>query len=134
MKRTLQRNKRPLQYANVAGKKAKTKTDKYGNEVKTGNEDIYYSEPIPFRVNIAMSGGEAEAVEYGLNLSDYGAKLVLAKGTIPIKEGSLIWWQTEPETDDEGHALYQSADFIVKKYSPSLNVDKYILQRLVHGN
>ena len=134
MKRTLQRNKIPLQYANVEGTRKKTKIDKYGNEVKTGEDEIYYTEPIPFKVNMSMSGGESEAVEYGLNLSDYGAKLVLARGTVPIKEGSLIWWQTEPTTDSEGHGLFQSADFIVKKYSPSLDVDKFILQRLTHGN
>ena len=132
--RTLQRNKSSLKYANEEGKRAKTKTDKYGNVIKTGDEEIYYSAPTPFKVNISMSGGEAEAVEYGLNLADYGAKLVLAKGTVPIKEGSLIWYETEPTTDIEGHGLKDSADYIVKKYSPSLNVDKYILQRLTHGN
>lgn len=90
-----------------------------------------YDKPVEFYGNIAMSGGEAEAVEYGLNLADYSAILVLAKGSIPIDETSLIWHTSEPKTDDNGNAIETSADYRVVKVSPSLNVDKFVLQKLV---
>ena len=130
--RTLQRNKGNLKYAKPLGTRPKTKTDAKGNVVKTGGSETYYSEPIDFKANIAMSGGEADMVEFGLNLTDYSAKIVADKGKIPLKEGFIIWNESEPQTDSEGHGIIDSADYIVVKSSPSPNVDKFVLQRLVN--
>ena len=46
---------------------------------------------VSFFGNIAMSGGEAEAVEFGLNVGDYEAVLLVDKNSLPIDETSLIW-------------------------------------------
>lgn len=129
--RMLQRDKRNLKYAKLLGTRTKTKTDSKGNVVKTGEKEPYYSEPIDFKANIVMSGGNADMVEYGLNLADYSAKIVTSKDYIPLKEGDLIWDKTEPIVDD-GNAVKTSADYVVVKKSPTPNVDKFILQRLVH--
>lgn len=114
--------------------------NKYPINVRpTGKTEVVYSEPIDFMASISMSGGEAEAVEYGLSTESYAAVMITTKSAIPIKEGSLIWLESEPELkhieveiDDISlngdYAVKTSADFIVMKKSPSLNLDKYILQ------
>ena len=131
MNRMLRRNKKSLKYAELLGVRTKTKTDKQGNVVKTGEKESYYSEPIDFKANIVMSGGNADMVEFGLNLADYSAKIVVPKDSLPIKEGWLIWDESEPVIVD-GNSLETSADYVVVKKSPTPNVDKFILQRLVH--
>ena len=107
--------------------------DEEGNEyqIDTGEFEIAYNEAVQFFGNIAMSGGEAEAREFGLNLADYEAILVVAKNTLPITETSLIWLNSEPKTDANGNTDKHSADFRIVKISPSLNYDKYVLKRIV---
>lgn len=133
--RTLNRNKRKLYYATYLGKQPTYYTDSEGNQYETGEPVITYSEPKEFLGNIAMSGsGYSEAVEYGLDLSDYNATLVMAKDSIPIDEKSLIWHNSEPRIDEYGHAIKESADYSVIKVNKSLNFDKYVLKRLVKSN
>lgn len=113
-----------------------------------GKTEIVYGEPIDFRAIISMSGGEAEAVEYGLSTADYAAVMLLPLNSVPLKEGALIWHKSEPtfkhidldveiddvEIDDVAitlngnYPIKTSADFVVMKLSPSLNVMKVILQ------
>lgn len=133
--RTLNKNKQTLYYAN----QDKTVpiyeeyTDEDGNTypLDTGETKLVYGEPIPFKGNIAMSGGEAEAQEFGLNLADYEAVLLMGKNTLPITETSLIWHNTEPTEDSEGNTDEYSADYRIVKISPSLNFDKYVLKKVV---
>lgn len=94
-------------------------------------KEIKYSEPVSFFGNITMSGGEAESVEFGLNLADYEAVLVVDKGTLPVSETSLIWHNSLPSYDDSGNIDEFSADYKIVKINPSLNVDKYILKKIV---
>ena len=107
--------------------------DDEGNayEYDTGETELVYGEPIEFYGNIAMSGGEAEAVEFGLNLADYEAVLLVGKNTLPITETSLIWHTTEPTNDTDGNVDEYSADYRIVKISPSLNFDKYVLKKVV---
>jgi hypothetical protein len=105
--------------------------DSDGNEYPRLEMQDVYSVATPFFGNISMSGGEAEAVEFGLNLADYEAVLVMGKNSIPISEGSLIWLDTEPIVKANGYVDQYSADYKVIKVSPSLNVDKYVLKKVV---
>lgn len=107
--------------------------DSEGNKIplETGETKIGYGKPVKFWGNISMSGGESEAVEYGLDLSQYSAVLVTAKGVLPINESSRIWHTTAPVVDENGYADEFSADYVVVKLSPSLNVDKYVLKAVV---
>ena len=108
-------------------------TDNEGNKIPldTGETKITYENPVEFFGNIALSGGESEAVEFGLNLADYEAILVVAKNTLPIDETSRIWHNTEPTYNDDGTINESSADYKVVKVSPSLNVDKFVLKKIV---
>lgn len=110
-----------------------TYIDDDGNEYQldTGETKLVYSDPVPFMGNISMSGGEAEAVEFGLNLADYEAILVLGKNVLPLTETSLIWLNTEPTINADGYVDEFSADYRIVKISPSINVDKYVLKKVV---
>lgn len=133
--RTLNKNKQTLYYANqdkiVPIYEEYTDDDGNTYPLDTGETKLVYGEPIKFKGNIAMSGGEAEAQEYGLSLSDYEAILVVSKNTLPIDETSRIWHTSEPTKDDKGYTDEYSADYRIVKISPSLNFDKYVLKKVV---
>ena len=133
--RMLNRNKQKMHYA-LYGKEVPIYdyyTDSEGNKIPldTGETKITYENPVEFFGNIALSGGESEAVEFGLNLADYEAVLVMAKNTLPIDETSRIWHNTEPAYNEDGTVSEFSADYTVVKVSPSLNVDKFVLKKVV---
>lgn len=133
--RTLNKNKQSLYYANQDRIVPiyETYIDEDGNEyqLETGETKLVYGEPIKFLGNISMSGGEAEAVEYGLNLADYSAILIVGKNALPLTETSLIWKNTEPRKDVDGNVDELSADYKVTKVNKSINVDKYVLKKVV---
>lgn len=133
--RTLNKNKQTMYYANQDKRVPiyVDYTDEDGNTypLDTGETKLVYGDVVKFKGNIAMSGGEAEAREYGLSLSDYEAILIVPKNTLPITETSLIWHDTEPKDNDEGYTDEYTADYRIVKISPSLNYDKYILKKVV---
>lgn len=129
--RTLNKNKQKMYYANLIDVLQEEYVDEDGNRYPTGEPKNIYSKPIEFKGNIAMSGGEAEAQEFGLNLADYEAVLVVDKNTLPITETSLIWHNSEPTKDNEGYTDEYSADYRIVKPSPSLNIDKFVLKKVV---
>lgn len=124
--RCLLKNKQKMYYA-LYTESTETTTGKTiiidGEEVAVeyGSTSQEYTEPVEFKGNIAFTGGDVYETEYGIDKSKYSAVLVMNKGEIPIDEHSLIWYDT-PSTG--------KADFKVVKLVPSLNVDKYLLQRI----
>ena len=117
--------------------------DENGNKIAfpTGKYEVAYSEPVPFLGAIADSGGEAEATMYGLSVSDYSAVMTVIKNSIPVKEGMLIWVNSEPqlkhielEIDDTvlsgDYAVRESADFYVVKNPIALNIQRIPLQAI----
>lgn len=153
--RTLRKNQQALFYSNLIGTAPIYETDEDGNikyyedsegnryPLDTGETELIYGTPVVFYANLSMSGGEAEAVEYGLSTADYQAVMVLTKGSVPLKEGSLIWHTSpieyeyggsEIEVEVNGEKVKTTApkavssDYMVLKSSPSLNVDKFVLK------
>lgn len=142
--RTLRKNKQKLYYALQIGEQPQYELDEDGNKIidyiddegnvyyrQSGDTDIVYSKPVPFFGNIVTSGGESEIVEFGVNLADYEAILVTSKGLLPINETSRIWQNNAPVLNVDGTVDEHSADYTVVKVSQSLNVDKYILKKIV---
>ena len=140
--RTSKKNKQKMYYANQDKRVPvyETYIDDDGNEYQldTGETKLVYGIPKEFDGNIAMAGGEAEAVEFGVNVSDYEAVLLLSKGekdkngnVIALKETSLVWFETEPQKDEKGYTDEFSADYRVIKPSPSLNTVRYVLKKVV---
>ena len=101
--------------------------------VETGEYETGYSAPVDFMGNISMSGGEAEAKEFGMDIGDFDAVIVLEKDAIPITETSIIWHTSPVKYKDEQNTILdsKSADYAVKRVSPSLNFTKVLLQRIV---
>jgi hypothetical protein len=101
--------------------------------VETGNTKIVYGKPIEMRANIAMSGGDAQATEFGLSVSDYDATIVCAKGRYGLKEGSYIWHTSKVSylDEDDTEPDVSSADYVCIKVSESINLVKYVLKAVV---
>lgn len=127
--------------------------------VETGTYDIGQGEEssaeeatsyiVCFDGNIAFSGGETELREYGVDSADYDAVLIMPKGSIPIKETSLIWYESEPRYKDgtlvditgnendgmvalTGTVDVSSADYHVSKVIPSLGITRYLLKKVTN--
>ena len=153
--RTLKKNKQKMKYALQIGEIPIYERDSDGNFIyyedadgnkiplETGNKEIAYSTPKEFSANITMSGGEAEAREYGLSIDQYEAVISYSKGSLPLVEGALIWFGSnvkyknngeliEVETKDGKQMMKVpenvSADYQVLKISPIINEEKAILK------
>lgn len=145
--RLLKKNKQKMYYALQIGENSiyEICEDNDGNKysLDTGETELIYSEPIEFASNISMSGSEAEAKEYGLSIADYQAVIVYDKGTVPLVEGALIWFNSSVEYKYDGLEIDVntesgtikakvpepiSSDYRVIKISESLNFTKAILK------
>lgn len=140
--RTLNKNKQTMYYALLDKEVPIYDLDEDGNikyieidgvqvPVETGETRIVYSNPVEFKGNITMSGGESQAAEFGLNLGDYAAVLISDKELLPITETSLIWHESEPVYGTDGYVDEHNADYTIVKLSPSLNTDRFVLKKVV---
>lgn len=146
MMRTLRRNKQAMKYSIKGERQPIYVLDENGNKIvefvddegnvyyrETGSYTNGWHEPVEFMGNIAMSGGEVEAQEYGLSVADYDSTIIYSKNEYPIKEGSLIWVDSNVEYKDieQNEIIESSADYKVVKVSNSLNVTKLVLKGIV---
>ena len=145
--RTLKRNQQKLYYAELMGSEVIYALDEHGNKIisyidetetppvvyyeELGTTEEHYSVPVQIEANIAMSNGDMVEREYGLSEGSYEAILVTEKGKYPITETCLIWHKTEPQVDQQGYAIPSSADYTILSINESLNVDKYILGKVI---
>jgi len=138
--RSLRKNMQRMFYATYSDMIVVYKKDENGNIVNIEvdgslipvieSEQAGYNNPVSFYANIAMSGGEAETKEYGVNASDYEAVLVTTDKSLPIDELSLIWHTSEPKFNSDGMVNGDSADYSVLAVKPSLNGMKYLLKKI----
>ena len=142
--RTLNKNKQLLKYAVKTGKVPIYEKDEDGNvryimvdgkaiPVPTGDFEDAYSEPISFYANISLSGGEVTSEPFGIDVSNYDATIVLNRNALRINENAIIWHKTEVAYKDIDKTIVDpnSADYRVKKVTPSLNQEKYLLERIL---
>lgn len=145
--RTLKRNQQKLYYAELLGSEPVYARDEQGNKIvsyvddsvtppvtyyeELGTTEEHYSEPVPIEANIAQSNGDMLEKEYGLSEGSYSAILVTEKSKYPITKTCLIWHETQPQVDDDGYAIPSSADYTILSINESLNVDKYILGKVL---
>lgn len=133
MKYSLQDGRVPIYERDENGDIVYIEVDGQKIPVETGEYETGYSAPVDFMGNISMSGGEAEAKEFGMDIGDFDAVIVLEKDAIPITETSIIWHTSPVKYKDEQNTIVdsKSADYAVKRVSPSLNFTKVLLQRIV---
>ena len=145
--RTLKRNQQKLYYAELLGSEVLYALDEDGNKIvsyvdntvtppvtyyeELGTTEEHYSEPVPIEANIAQSNGDMVEREYGLSEGSYSAILVTEKDKYPITKTCLIWHETEPQVDKDGYAIPSSADYSILSINKSLNVDKFILGKVL---
>lgn len=134
--RTTRKNKQRMKYSLLGEKIPTYETDDEGNIIYDDGEPIIsgyvsgYQEPVDFLGNIAFAGGEAEAVAFGVSVSDYDSKLLMNADELPITETSIIFKDSEPVYKG-GVIDDKSADYRVIKVIPSLNTTVYLLKRIV---
>lgn len=133
---TLNANKQKMKYA-LLDKQIPILTeyvDEDGNsyQIETGNYELGYSLPVSFYANISFSNGESKTEEYGVDIGDYDAVMVLGLNEIPITETSLIWFKSEVGYKDTAETIVDgdTADFKVVAIKPSLNQMKVILKAI----
>lgn len=149
--RTLERNKEKMFYSNYIDGEDLYERDEKGEIIydiyidnegtewkiprELGKSAPYYSTPLEMKANIATSGGEVEAREFGLDVSDYSAVIICDKGEYNLSEKSLIWVQSDIgyKNIDSKEIEPNSADFRVVKVAPSPNQVKYLLQRITNN-
>ena len=133
MKYSLQDGRVPIYERDENGDIVYIEVDGQKIPVETGEYETGYSDPVDFMGNISMSGGEAEAKEFGMDIGDFDAVIVLEKDAVPITETSIIWHTSPVKYKDEQNTIVdsKSADYAVKRVSPSLNFTKVLLQRIV---
>lgn len=133
MKYSLQDGRVPIYERDENGDIVYIEVDGEKIPVETGEYETGYSAPVDFMGNISMSGGEAEAKEFGMDIGDFDAVIILEKDAIPITETSIIWHTSPVKYKDEQNTIVdsKSADYAVKRVSPSLNFTKVLLQRIV---
>ena len=133
MKYSLQDRRVPIYERDENGDIVYIEVDGQKIPVETGEYETGYSAPVDFMGNISMSGGEAEAKEFGMDIGDFDAVIILEKHAIPITETSIIWHTSPVKYKDEQNTIVdsKSADYVVKRVSPSLNFTKVLLQRIV---
>lgn len=144
--REFRKNQQGLHYALLIGEIEEFALDDNGNLILVGydndNEPIYemtgktvltYAKPVKFNSSISFGGSEVDLLPFGISNADYDATLVLDKGTIPVTETSLIWYESEVLYKDNQQTIVdsKSADFTIVKIVPSQNQKVYVLKRIV---
>ena len=133
MKYSLQDGRVPIYERDENGDIVYIEVDEKKVPVETGEYETGYSSPVDFMGNISMSGGEAEAKEFGMDIGDFDAVIILEKDAVQLTETSIIWHTSPVKYKDEQNTIVdsKSADYAVKRVSPSLNFTKVLLQRIV---
>ena len=137
----LSANKQKMYYSSLMGEVPIYERDEYGNikyivvdgtevPVETGEPEIAYDLPSEMFANIAFSGDETTAQEFGVDISSYDAVVVFEKGKYALTETSIVWFETEPGYKDEQHTIVDAdtADYKVVSVKDSLNQTKILLK------
>lgn len=149
LKYLLQTNeKTPVNETDVSGEVEYIEIDGELVPLETGDYEIGHvqsestqkDEIVEFLGNLAFSGdtyffsGGTVSKEYGIDDSDYDAVLCMPRNSLPIKETSYIWYQSEVLYEDEEQTRVNtsSADYRVVKIVPSIGFDRYLLRKVIH--
>ena len=136
--RTLNKNKQKMYYANQDREVPITETyyDDDGNayELDTGETELVYGEPIEFSANISNKLNEVKWAEYGIDESTNYAQIVVSKGSVPLKVGSIIWKKSEIVYENLEKKIVDenTSDYVVKGVADEgLTEDWYLLKKRV---
>ena len=111
-------------------------TDSEGNQIpmETGEYTTGYSQPVSFFANISNKLNEVVWKDYGVDNSTNFAQLIVSKGELPLKAGSVIWKKSEVGYKDDDKTIVDetTADYTVKGIADEgMSEDLFLLQRNV---
>lgn len=118
-------------------------TDEYGNikymeidgvqvPIEVGTREPHYDTPIEFKANIHSELNEMHVKSYGVDQSSIYSEIIVEKGKLPLKIGTIIWRESEIVYEDEQHTIpkQSSSDYtVVGIMTEALHTDSYLLQR-----
>ena len=111
-------------------------TDSDGNKIpmETGESTTGYSQPVSFFANINNKLNEVVWQDFGVDNSTEYAQLIVSKGELPLKVGSVIWKKSEVGYKDDENTIVDetTADYTVKGIADEgMSEDLFLLQRNV---
>ena len=113
--RALDRNKQTIYYANLIGQA--DIIDEYG--CFTGETSTEYSEPMPLKVNISPSRGEASIELFGTELNY--SKTIVTDKDYGLNEHTILWVDKDPS---EPH------NYILVSVAKSINSVSYAIREV----
>lgn len=131
--RCLERNKKPLWYANRTGEEFVIDANGY----KTGEKQQIYSEPQRMRCSLSISSGANNIGSQGMvTLNSYGLTTAYTHNAItedlecPLKEDGILWYGRQPTTIVDGKTVPVAHNYVVVRKAESLNHLIYYLREV----
>ena len=103
--RDLRRNQRKMYYSLYIEQENDSEFDTLDTVAK-------YSKPIEFKASLSVGQSDADDSPFGKDIS-YDRIISTVNKSLPIKETSLIWYETKPVLLEDGSADPNSADYKV---------------------
>ena len=103
--RDLRRNQRKMYYSLYIEQENDSEFDTLDTVAK-------YSKPIEFKASLSVGQSDADDSPFGKDIS-YDRIISTVNKSLPIKETSLIWYETKPILLEDGSADPSSADYKV---------------------
>lgn len=136
--RSLKKNQQLLWYSTYADQITEYYRDSDGNIIydeiegeqipRIKCERAGYNNPVHFDINVSAGKGTAQEEVFGVSL-DYTKTISTSDMDLPISETSLIWFETEPNYNEDGTVNEASADYSVVGIAKSLNNVVYALKK-----
>ena len=104
--------------------------DEWGNV--TSEYDPQYSAPVEAYGNISPARNADTVSMFGMDLN-YDKTLVMCPADVPIDEYCVLWVDTMPLLDDEGHTA-TPFDYVVRRVARSINSVTIALSRVDVSN
>lgn len=143
--RTLNKNKQQMYYSLPLGEQPIYELDENGQKIvdyvdeegniyyrETGESEMVYSNPVPFRNGISGKLSEVLVKEFGIDDTSMYAEMDAEANKYPIVAESLIWLKSEVLYKDQSKTIPDktSCDYVVAGVlDEGLNVWNYLLRR-----
>lgn len=143
--RNLKKNSQQMYYSLPIGEQPIYELDENGQKIidyvdeegnvyyrDTGDSEMVYSTPVPFKNGISGKLSEVLVKEFGIDDSSMYAEMDTEANKYPIVAESLIWRKSEPKYKDADKTIPDktSCDYVVAGVlDEGLNVWNYLLRR-----
>ena len=143
--KTLRKNKQQMYYSLPLGEQPIYELDENGQKIidyvdeegrvyyrETGESEMVYSIPAPFKNGISGKLSEVLVKEFGIDDSSMYAEMDTEANKYPIVVESLVWRKSEPRYKDADKTMpdKSSCDYVVSGVlDEGLNVWNYLLRR-----